>query len=734
MFLLVACSSSESLKQAEATSDKKDKYPASYTHSSNSEGMWLLPQLREKVYPRMQAHGFSMPAAEIYHPDSASLNRAVVRINYGKQLAGSGSFVSSKGLILTNYNVIDNAIASKSTAGTNYLKEGFYADFMASEIPLPNYKLYITIEQKEVTEQIKDQLPDSLTYRKRIQRTEQIKKKLIAKRKEASENLAVTINDMWSGNRHVMSVYRVIQDVRLVHIPPASIGNFGGNMHNWQWPRHSGDYAFLRAYVSPNGNSRNFSESNVPFTPARHLEIDKTGITRGDFTVTLGFPGQTSRQKSSYALQFYRDHQMPIIVDSYKAILDGLQYAARQDSQAAVENAAQRASVAHTLNYYKSALQHFKQNNIVEKARRAEDQFKQWVKQDSIRNIRYRRVLPQLEQAYKIASQTGDMLYATIYTLNNNRLFEIADLYHSYRQVIADTSQQDIRQAYKDSLLNQHQRLLNDINIEAQQIMLSQMLHMLSSLPEGKVMFHLLNLFGSARGDSLKHKIDQYLKKQQQQSIVYNLERAKAFMNLPIDSARAKPIDDFVELYRALIENYRFSRKNYLQHIPYRNPAQELYVEGMRKFRPDTMQYADADGTLRLTTGTVAGYQPRDGVYYLPFTTFDGLLMQNNNATSGIPKSLISQRDSTQFATYHNNIPANFLTTNDITGGNTGGPVLNSNGKLVGINFNSNLQAASSDYYYNPAIKRAVNVDIRYILFLLQQYDDGNWIQQELMN
>ncbi len=732
MFLLAACSSSESLKETPTHSNSNDPYPVFPEDSTNHEGMWLLPQIQEKAYPMMETNGFALSPNEIYHPDSTSLNRAVVRINNGDQLAGSGSFVSPEGLILTNYNAVYSAITSTSTNEKNYLKEGFYADSMPSEIPLKNYRLYITVEQKEVTEKIKNRLADSLTYRKRKQQTQQIKKKLIAERKGDHKNLAVTINDFWGGNRHFMSVYRIIQDVRLVHVPPSAIGNVGGHLHNWEWPRHSGDYAFLRAYVAPNGNSRSYSPSNVPFNPARHINIEAGGINRGDFTTTLGFPGQTSRHKSSYALKFYRDQQIPIIIDSYKAILDGLQYAAEQDSQAALDNAAQRASIAHTLTYYKNALKQFKQHGIVEKTRRAENKFEEWVKQDSMRNIRYRRVLPQLDQAYNIAGQTGDLLYATIYTLNNNRLLEIADLYHSYRQVIADSSQQDIRRAYKDSLLKQHKQLLSDINIEAQQIMLSQMLQMLSTLPEGKVMFYLLDLFGDTQGDSLKHQIDQYLDRQERESIVYNLDRAKAFMNLPVDSARAKPLDNFIDLYRSLIENYQFSRKNYVQHIPYRNPAQELYVEGMRKFRPDTMQYADANGTLRLTTGTVTGYQPRDGMYYLPFTTFNGLVMCNGDSPSDFPKSLISRKDSTQYATYRNQVPANFLTSNDITGGNTGGPVLNNKGKLVGITFNSNLQAVSSDYYYNPSTKRALNVDIRYILFLMDIFADDQRLAKEM--
>lgn len=722
--LLISCSSTQSVNENTAANDRMTL--------NDSEGMWLMPQVKQQAYPKMKKMGVSLDSNTIYHPDSTAMNRAIVRINAGQSHTGSGSFVSDEGLVLTSYKAAYSGITNASTSKQNYLADGFYADSRTEEIPLDNYRLFILIEQQDVTDQLEERLGDSLTYRQRQQRSQQIKNQIIAKRKGTQNNIAVAINDVMGGNRQVMSVYRVIQDVRIVHAPPAAAGHMGRNKDNWKWPRHSADYTFLRAYVGPNGEARTYNHNNVPFSPETHLTVSNKGVTTGDFTFTMGFPGQTSRHKSSYHLQFYRNHQFPIITEAYRAILDGLQYTAAQDSQAAIENASRRESIANTLQYYQSASRGFEEHDIIASKQKTEQAFKTWIKQDSLRNIRYRRVLSQLDQAYNIASQTGDLLFANIYTLNNLRLFEIANIYHSYRQTIADTTQRTVSQTYKDSLLNRHQALLNDLNIRGQQITLAGMLEMLNTLPEGKVIFHLLDRFGDAQGDSLERSIDLYLDNQRKQSLIYDIDKARAFLKLPIDSARTQPVDEMVQLYRALLESYEFSRKNYIQHIPYRNPARELYVKGMQEFLDRSLAYSDANGTLRLSMGTVQGYSPADGLFYQPRTTFQGLLAKQKVSADPIPQ-LSQYQDSIRSTTAKNHPQTiNFLTTSDITGGSEGSPVLNADGEIVGITFNNTLEGVVGDYRYQPDIKRAINIDIGYILFMMNRFSDSNRLQKEM--
>ncbi|HKK46424.1 MAG TPA: S46 family peptidase, partial [Balneolaceae bacterium] len=630
LLVLAGCSTPSSLKN---TTPSKQPKPFYNRESPDDSGMWLLPQIKGAVHAMLQAKGLNLSADAFYDSTAPSLNQAVVRINIGNSGGGTGSFVSDKGLILTNHHVAYDAIASVSSASQNYLKKGFYADSTADEIPIPNYSLYITIEQKDVTRRINDRLADSLTFREREQQSQKIRKQLIAKRKGKNNDLVVNIDDYRGGNRQFMTVYKVIRDVRLVYAPPASIGKYGGDIDNWEWPRHTGDYSFLRAYVAPDGSSAKYDHTNIPYHPATHLTIDASGIAPGDFTMVLGYPGSTFRHESSYALKFYRDIRNPILIDYYHAIRDGLEYAAKQDSQVAVENASERASVANSLKYYQGIQQGFKRYHIVQRKHDMEQNFAQWIKQDSLRRITYRRVLPQLDQAYDIASQTGDLLYATALPLNNNNLLKIAGLYNSYRQYLSDSTKSDLDQANKDSLLKRQQKILGNINLKAQNIMLSDMIYTLANLPDGKVPFYLMQQFNGAQGDTLKHKIDQFLNQQRKRSIIYDAGRAKKFLSLPIDSARARATDSMVKLYRELLDSYKFSRRNYIQHFAYLRPAQKLYQKGMMAFHNDSAGYPDANFTLRLSGGRVHGYSPKDGIYYTPFTTLKGMIAKNTGQT-----------------------------------------------------------------------------------------------------
>lgn len=738
LLFFAGCSTSSSLKKA---SPSRQPQPFYNRTSPDDSGMWLLPQIKGAVHAELQAKGLNLPARAFYDSTAPSLNQAVVRINIGNSGGGTGSFVSDDGLILTNHHVAYDAIASASSAGNNYLKKGFYADSMADEIPIPNYSLYITIEQKEVTQQINSRLADTLTFRERQRQSQKIQKELIARRKGNNDDLVVNIDNYWAGNRQFMTVYKVIRDVRLVYAPPASIGKYGGDIDNWEWPRHTGDYSFLRAYVAPGGGSAKYNASNVPFHPAKHLSIDPSGLAPGDFTMVLGYPGSTYRHESSYAFEFYRDIRNPILIDSYQAILDGLEYAAKQDSEVAVENASERASVANSLKYYRGIQKGFKKYHIVQRKRNIEQHFARWIKQDSLRQVTYRRVLPQLDQAYDIASQTGDLLYATALPLNNNSLLRIAGLYNSYRQYLSDSTKSDLSQANKDSLLNRQQKILTKINIKAQNIMLSKMLYTLATLPDGKVPFYLMRLFNGAQGDTLKHKIDRFLDQQQKHSVIYNTERAKKFLSLPIDSARARPTDEMVELYRELLDSYQFSRKNYMQHFAYSRPAQKRYVKGMLKFRDDSTEYPDANFTLRLSGGRIRGYSPKDGMYYTPFTTLKGMLAKNTGKEPfDAPKKLQQYYDSVQtgarqpsrFATSGGIQTVDFLSTNDITGGNSGSPVLDGDGQLVGLAFDGNIEGVVGDYFYDPQLNRTISVDVRYILFLTDEFSHANRLLNEL--
>lgn len=708
--------------------------------SPNDSGMWLLPQITGPVYAELHSKGLQLTPEQIYSQDQPSLNQAIVRINIGQGGGGTGSFVSPDGLILTNHHVGYDATASASTADRNYLDDGFYAKTRGQEIEAEGYSLYIPIEQSEVTGKLASMVPDSLQGQARAQKEKQARQQLIDERKGDNDDLVVEIDDYWAGNRQFMAVYRVIRDVRLVYAPPSSIGKYGGDIDNWMWPRHTGDYTFLRAYVSPDGKGRAYNEENVPFHPSRHLKINADGVTPGDYTMVLGFPGSTYRHQSSYAFDFYQHHRNGYIIQSLQAVLDGLELAAKNSKEAAVENASDRASVANSLKYYQGVQEGFKNYHIVAKKKKEEQQFQKWIRQDSARQAQYGQVLPQLEKAFSIAGQSSEVLYSTLYALNYNQLMKTASLFEPFYSYLQQPDSVDFTKEQKQTILEKQRSMLNGMDLEAQTLMLSEMLYNLQTLPEDKGLAYLYTLFDGKTGDQLHAAISDFLQKQREESIVFNPDKAEKLLNMRERKARKRDKDDMVQLFDALRSAFQSSRQNYMNYYPYMRPARKLYVQGMLEMRDDSTEYPDANFTLRMSGGRVMGYSPKDGVYNLPFTTFEGMIAKDTDREPfDAPQALEDyyaalQAGDTTMSRYamQGHLPVNFLSTNDITGGNSGSPVLDSNGNVIGLAFDGNIEGVVGDYYYDPALNRTISLDVRYLLFLMEQYDKTDRLLNEM--
>ncbi|MGM0547372.1 MAG: S46 family peptidase [Bacteroidota bacterium] len=698
------CSSPASIQDDSSESKPTDGQTERAEKTSDlspGEGLWLVSQLSDSTSDILQSQDLQLPADSIYKDNGSSLSNAVLKIEGTDNSRGTGAFVSDRGLILTNYRTALSGIANAGTLKQQYLQNGFSSQTIQQEIPLKDYQLFIPIEQKDVTGEINSQLADSLTYQQKKRQAQNIKEQLITERKADNNNLVIEIDAAWGGNKYIMSVYKKIEDVRLVYAPPESTAFPSEDGYLQRWPSYSADYTFLRAYTDSSGNSQSYNKSNIPYQPKNHLEIDPSGVEANDQTLTLGYPDETHRQESSYAIQFYEEHRNPILIESYKAILNAAEIAARSDSTIALNNAPKRMMATQNLTYYTYLQSSF--NNDSTKARKAklEQEFSEWIKQDSLRNTTYQRVLPQLDQAYRIASQNGSLLFGLVQTFNHSKLLQIAGHYNSYYRHISDTTNPDLSRGDKQRLVNQHKTLLSDINIEAETQLLADMLYMLSTLPDGQVIFHLLEVFGDSSDEAQKNKIESYLKKQQKKSIVFNPQKAAEFMRLPADSALSHPTDEIVKLYQELLESYQFSRENYAQHAPYLEPAQELYVQGMIEFGDGFLPYPDANGTLRLSLGEVKELPQKDK------ETLPALSVSSNRIV-------------------------NFISTNDISGGGYGSPVLNNNGKLVGLTSYRTAEGMGSDFMFDPKLHRSINVDIRYILSLTTEFSSNERLFEEM--
>ena len=708
--------------------------------SPNDSGMWLLPQIRGTVHSEMVSKGLKLPADAFYSADKPSLNQAIMRVNIGNSGSATGSFVSSKGLILTNHHVGYDALASASSADTNYLDQGFYAPAMEQEIPAQGYSLYIPIEQTEVTQQITERVPDSLSYRERMQKEQQVREALIAKRKGNDDDLLVEIDDYWAGNRQFMAVYQVIRDVRLVYAPPSSIGKYGGDIDNWMWPRQTGDYTFLRAYVAPDGEARPYNKDNVPYHPDKHLKINANGVKPGDFTMTLGFPGNTYRHQSSYAFNFYENHRNEYLIESFQAVLDALEESAKNDPDHAVETASERASLANSLKYFKGVQTGFKKYHIVDQKRKIEDKFKDWIQQDSARKAEYGRVLGELDKSFRIAAQSSDILYLSLYALNYNQILGLAQVYQPYFNYLNHPDSLSISEEKKNQILQQQRQMLRKMDLSAQNDMLAEMLYNMQQLPEDHQLPYLYMQFGDKQEDTLKTAIHQFLAKQRETSVLYDTVKAKKLLEMPLKKARKQKDDAIIGLYDSLQNAFQTSRRNYIMHYSYLRPARKRYVKGMLEMSTDSTHYADANNTLRLSGGRVMGYSPEDGVYNTPFTTLKGMIAKDTDQEPfDAPQRLedyyakVENGDTTRSKyTFRGHLPIDFLSTNDITGGNSGSPVLNANGDVVGVAFDGNIEGVVGDYFYDPDLNRTISLDVRYLLFLMDRYDHTQRLLDEM--
>lgn len=703
-------------------------------------GMWLLPLITDQVHASMQDMGLNLSNEIIYSSDSPSLNQSIVRINIGTEGGGTGSFVSPKGLILTNHHVAYDAIVSASSSENNFLEDGFYAAGHDDEIPIPDYTLFIPIEQVEVTYNIQSRLPDGLNNRQRAEMRVEIEQELIENRRMGNSDLVVEIGDYWSGNRQFMVVYQVIRDVRLVYAPSEDIGKFGGDIDNWMWPRHTGDFAFLRAYVSNDGTSDTYQPSNIPFEPEYYLPVRNGDLNPGDFTMTLGFPGTTYRLESSYAFNFYEEQQFPILQRAFNAYLKGLELEAGQDEHAAISNAAERASIANALKYYDGVRAGFEDYNITNQKRITDREFRQWVRADSLRNLKYGRVLPQLEQSYQIAGQMGDALFMSYYAIQYSSLIQIGSLFNDFHEYSKAPDSlyfsTDERQQLFDLV-----RMWNEaIHMESELLILSEMLQAMADMPEDRRPLILYQFFDSNEPEALKLEIQEFVKRQSNSSAMTDTSTASEWIFTEMVYSEEAFNDSLYLISRDLFDTFEQSRDNYFQHFQYLEPAQRRYVEGMIEMRGEPDLYPDANFTLRLSAGQIMGYRPADGVYNTPFTTFSGMLDKHTGEKPfSVPSKLLNYRqnissNSTPFGPYaqSGDLVLNFLSSNDITGGNSGSPVLNGDGEIIGLAFDGNIEGIVSDYHFIPDVTRMISVDARYILFMMDEIDNTERLLEEI--
>ncbi len=680
------------------------------------EGMWLLPLIEKLNIEKMQQMGLKLSAEDIYSVNQASLKDAVVIFGRGC----TGELISDKGLILTNHHCGYGQIQALSTVENNHLENGFWALSLQEEIPAPGLTVTFLKRMEDVTARVVEGLNDQMSFDQRQEHIRKVSAE-IASEAKGDTHYQTFVRDYFAGNQFFLVVYEVFNDVRFVGAPPSSIGKFGYDTDNWMWPRHTGDFSLFRVYAGKDGKPAAYSPENVPYKPAHHLPVSLKGFEKDDFAMTIGFPGSTDRYLTSWGI----DERMNIF--NYSLIkVRGIKQDIWSEAMAASDKVRlQYASkFASSSNYWKNSIgmnRGLEALDVPAKKKEIEKEFDAWLKADQARNKKYGNVLSSLEAAYTGRKETylaSNFLRECL--IRGTEALSFATIARELEEALKAKDKDEIAKA-TETLRMAGASFFKDYSAPTDRKVMAAMLKTYAN--EISPVWHP-SLYQTIN-KNFKGNYEAYAGNLFTKSFFVNEDAFNAFLAKPnLKKLQADPAfiagNSVREVSLKLADANRDADKKIAD-------ANRLFIVGLMEMQPDRVFYPDANFTMRLSYGTVGDYEPRDAVIYKHFTTLKGVMEKEvpNNFEFIVPnklKELYKAGDYGRYAAADGNLYVNYTTNNDITGGNSGSPVINGNGELVGLAFDGNWEAMSGDIAFEPDLQKCINVDIRYVLFIIDKY------------
>ncbi|MGQ1892053.1 S46 family peptidase [Thermophagus sp. OGC60D27] len=680
------------------------------------EGMWLLPLIQKLNIEKMQSMGLQLSAEEIYSINHSSLKDAVVIFGGGC----TGELVSDKGLILTNHHCGYGSIQQLSSVEHNYLEDGFWAASLEDEIPAPGLSVTFLKRMEDVTDKIEDSLSDDMSEEERQEAIKKLSTQ-IADSVKGDSHYQVMVRDFYGGNQFYLIVYEVFNDVRFVGAPPSSIGKFGHDTDNWMWPRHTGDFSIFRVYADKDGKPADYSPSNVPLKPEHHLPISLKGYKKGDFAMTLGYPGNTQRYLTSWGIE-ERMNIFNFSLIKPRGIKQEIWQKAMSSSEKIRLQYASKYS--RSSNYWKNSIgmnRGLKNLNVVEKKQKLEKQFQSWTNQSSQLKDKYGQVLPSLKEAYQNrAPYYLAQNFVRECMLRGTEILSFSLSARDLEKALQANDKEKVKAAAEE-LKNEAEAFYKDYHAPTDQKVMSALLKLYFEEIDPELYPSFYREIATDKEDGFKS----FASKVFQKSVFADPKKLNAFLENPSlkklakDPAYSAGKSTF-ELYIKLLEQTRQSNMTIKQN-------HRLFIAGLQEMNPDKVYYDDANFTMRLSYGKVGDYEPRDAVLYKHFTTLKGVMEkeQPGNYEFSVPeklKQLYQDKDFGRYANEDGKLYVNFTTDNDITGGNSGSPVINAEGHLFGLAFDGNWEAMSGDIAFETELQKCINVDIRYVLFIIDKF------------
>ena len=698
-----------------------------HERTSADEGMWL-PSLIEKLnISEMRQMGCELDADDIYHINQSSLKDAVVALDRG---SCTGELVSADGLLLTNHHCGFGEIQAHSSVEHDYLRDGFWAQSWQEELPNPGKTASLLVRMEDVTDRILDSLKRPVNEEGldiRIQRA------AFEIQKEATKDTHydARVQPLFNGNRYYLFVYETFRDVRLVGTPPESIGKFGGDTDNWMWPRHTGDFAIFRIYCGPDGKPADYAEDNVPFRPKYHFPVSLNGYQDGDFAMILGFPGNTNRYKSSYGIEYVMNVTNPVRVEARAAKLDIIKEYMRTGQKPTIQYA---SKYARSSNYYKYSIgqnKGLKALDVIGKKKALEEKFTQWVNEDEDRKVNYGKALGLIERSYQNTEDEKAYEYLIEAMLRGPEIFYFSYGAKGLYEALKSGDNHERIEANKARMRAELDEYFKDYNAATDQKITAALL----KLYAGNVDPSYHPRFFKEVKSKYKDDFEDFAEKVFSKTIFADAGKINAFLDDPklkvLDKDPAfQAASDIFDQMTAIGEVMNKNAEDLQQ-------GNRLFLAGLLEMDKERNFYPDANSTLRLTYGQVGGYVPRDAVSYDYFTTLKGYLEKEipGDTEFDVPqrlKDLCAMNDFGDYADQDGSLHTCFISNNDITGGNSGSPVLNGKGQLIGIAFDGNWEAMSGDLAFEQELQKCISVDIRFVLWVIDKYAGATHLIDEM--
>ena len=689
------------------------------------EGMWMLSQLKQLD---LNKKGLQIKPEDVYSPGKTSITNAIVWLG-----GCSASFVSDQGLLLTNHHCAYGALQrNASKSGIDYIKNGFLAKDRSEELPAMGSNAYVLQKIQDVSDQILlavKNINDPLKREKIVQeKMAAMEDKIEGNREDVSARVA----SMFKGQQYWLFVYKKYQDVRIVFAPPASIGKYGGDIDNWMWPRHTGDFTYMRVYMAPDGSGAKYSPDNVPVHPKNFLRISQTPLKEGDFNYIIGFPGSTTRWHTSYSVEWNLQHRYKERIKEFSEVLKLMDDFGKKDAQAKIKLAGFHAGLANAMKNYQGNVDGMERNHFIDQKRTFEANLMKFINQNPDLQEKYAHVLPDIGEQYKHLEATfqRDAAVGNFGFLSGTITSLASQIYGIAREREKPASKREpgfSERKIKQGAERLQYRFLSFYE-PFDKAMLLRALEKAKILPEDQKITSLEKIL---KNKDLKSFVDE----------AYSNTKLK-------DPAFAKELflkstkelealnDPFIQLAAALYDlnqQIKEESKSFNAHI---SELRREYIDALYAWKGEGL-YPDANGTIRFTYGYIKGYQPKDAVWYQPFTTLSGVVEKATDTEPfDMPKKLGTLEANKDFGRWEDpqlhDVPVAFLNTCDITGGNSGSAVMNAKGELIGLAFDGNYEAMTGDWQFDDSIQRTIAVDIRYVMFLTDKYAGANYLLKEM--